>query len=115
MVKPGTFVAGVGADNPSKQELEPALLAHAKLVVDDAAQCATMGDFHHAIEAGLLSSQQCTELGEIVAGVKPSRGSDDEVTVFDSTGIALEDVAAATIVYQRALAEGAGVRIDFSA
>ncbi len=115
MVRPGTFIAGVGADNPAKQELDPALLANARLFVDDAAQCAAMGDLHHAIDAGLLSKDQCTELGAVVAGCKPGRESEDEITVFDSTGVAFEDLTAAKIVYLRANAEGMGSRIDFPA
>jgi alanine dehydrogenase len=115
MVKAGTFVAGVGADNPAKQELDPTLLANARLATDDAMQCAMMGDFHHAIVAGLLTGEQCSELGEVVAGMKSGRESDNEITIFDSTGVAFEDLAAATIVYQRAMAEGVGIKIDFSA
>jgi alanine dehydrogenase len=101
------FVAAVGADNEHKQELQPELLAQSKLVTDLTDQCAVMGDLHHALEAGVLRRAQVhAELGEIVAGKKPGRTSKDEITIFDSTGMALQDVAAAIGVYEAAVAAG---------
>ena len=115
MVRPGTFVAGVGADNENKQELDPLLLAHGKLVTDVTEQCAAIGDLHHAIAAGAMSRVDVhAELGEIVAGLKPARASEEEIIVFDSSGTALQDVAAAAAVYQRALASGEGSRFSFN-
>lgn len=112
-VSPGTFIAAVGADNEEKQELDPALMVSNKVVVDLLEQCATIGDFHHALEKGLVrKSDVYGELGEVIAGKKAGRTSDDEIIIFDSTGIALQDVAAATIVYERAIGNGAGVVID---
>ena len=114
-VRPGTFVAGVGADNEDKQELDPALLARATVVVDSLEQCATIGDLHHALKAGVVArSSVHAELGQIIAGLRPGRTSLDEITVFDSTGTALQDVAAAAMVYERALAAGAGTRVDLA-
>ncbi len=114
-VRPGTFVAGVGADNEDKQELDPRLLAGNKVVVDVLDQCATIGDLHHALAAGVLTRDAVhAELGEVVAGAKPGRTSPEEITVFDSTGMALQDVAAAAVVYQRALAARAGTTIAFA-
>ena len=108
-VAPGAFVAGVGADNEEKQELAPALLARSTVVVDVLAQCERMGDLHHALAAGALRREDVhAELGEIVAGKKPGRRSPDEVIVFDSTGMALQDVAAAVVVHERATAAGRG-------
>lgn len=102
-LRPGTFVAAVGADAEDKQEIDPALLASAKVVTDVTAQCAAFGDLHHAIRAGLMSAGDVhAELGEIVAGRKPGRTGPDEVIVFDSTGMALQDVAAAAAVYEAA-------------
>jgi alanine dehydrogenase len=116
MVRPGTFVAGVGADNENKQEIDPALLAQSKVVTDITEQCRAIGDLHHAIEAGAMSSANVhAELGEIVAGLKPGRTSDDEIIVFDSTGTALQDVAAAAAVYRRALEHGESTRFSFNA
>jgi alanine dehydrogenase len=104
-VPAGMFVAAVGADNEHKQELQPELLAKAKLVTDLTDQCAVMGDLHHALEAGVVRRDQVhAELGEIVAGKKPGRTSSEEITIFDSTGMALQDVAAAIAVYEAAVA-----------
>ena len=95
-VAPGTFIAAVGADNPEKQELEPALLASATLVVDVLHQCAEIGELHHALAANLLRREQVhAELAEVVAGRRPGRTREDEITIFDSSGTALQDVAAA--------------------
>jgi ornithine cyclodeaminase/alanine dehydrogenase-like protein (mu-crystallin family) len=115
-VRAGTFVAAVGADSPDKQELEPALLAAAVVVADVLEQCAAMGELHHALEAGVLTRARVhAELAELVSGRKPGRRSADEITVFDSTGTALEDVAAAAVVYERAVAAGLGRSVDFGA
>ena len=114
-VSPGSFVAAVGADNPQKQEIDPALLASATLVVDILEQCATIGDLHHALEAGVMTrSDVHAELGEIAAGLRPGRTRMDEVIVFDSTGTALQDVAAAALVYRKAVASGRGQVVDFA-
>jgi alanine dehydrogenase len=112
-VRPGTFVAAVGADSHEKQEIAPELMAASKVVTDVTEQCASIGDLHHAIAAGAMTREQVhAELGEIVAGRKAGRERDDETIVFDSTGMALQDVAAAAIVYDRALAAGVGVDFE---
>jgi len=108
-VRPGTFIAAVGADNPEKHEIAPALLAASRVVADVVDQAATMGDLHHAIAAGVLARSDATSLGEVVAGRVPARGSPRETIVFDSTGMALQDVAAAAVVYERAVAAGHGL------
>lgn len=108
----GTFVAAVGADSEEKQELDPELLANATLVVDHLEQCATIGELHHALEAGVLTKRDVhAELHEVVAGSRPGRTSPEEVTVFDSTGVALQDVAAAALAYERACERGVGTRM----
>ena len=113
MVSPGTFVAGIGADNPEKQELDPALMASSTVVVDVLEQCATIGDLHHALAAGAMTRADVhAELGEVVAGKKPGRTRADEITIFDSTGMALQDVAAAAAVYEKAVTHGAGLRVS---
>jgi len=112
-VAPGTFVAAVGADSHEKSEIAPALLASSKVITDVTEQCASIGDLHHAIAAGAMTREQVhAELGEVVAGLRPGRERDDETIVFDSTGMALQDVAAASIVYDRAMAAGAGVDFE---
>lgn len=111
-ISPGTFVAAVGADNEHKQELEVSLLRTAAVVVDDLEQCATIGDLHHAIEAGALTRADIrATLAEVVAGTKSGRRHDDEIIVFDSTGVAIEDVAAASIVFERAVRADVGLAV----
>ncbi len=108
-LKPGSFVAAVGADSPEKQELDPRILASSTVVVDVLEQCATIGELHHALEdARMTRADVHAGLGEIVAGRKPGRRSDGEIIVFDSTGTALEDAAAAALVYENALRSRAG-------
>ena len=112
-VRPGAFVAAVGADNEDKQEIEPALLASSVVIADVLDQCVSIGDLHHAIDAGIMRRDDVrAELADIVGGRKTGRLADDEIIIFDSTGTALEDVAAATVVYERALATGAGIPVD---
>jgi alanine dehydrogenase len=111
-LKPGTFVAAVGADNSDKHEIDAALLASSKVVVDVLEQAATIGDLHHALAAGSLAREAVhAELGEIVSGRKPPRQSRDETFVFDSTGMALQDAAVAALVYERARARRIGRRV----
>ncbi len=115
-VPAGTFVAAVGSDSPEKQELEPALLASSKVVVDILEQCATMGELHHALERGLLTRADVhAELAEVIAGTKPGRTSSRDTIIFDSTGTALQDVAAAAAVYERAVEAGRGLMLNFAA
>lgn len=114
-VRPGTFIAAVGADNPLKSEIEPALMAASTVVTDILEQCAGSGDLHHALEAGAMTRADVhAELADVVLGRKPGRRSTDEITLFDSTGTALQDVAAATLAYQRARAAGRGISVTFS-
>jgi ornithine cyclodeaminase/alanine dehydrogenase-like protein (mu-crystallin family) len=111
-VAPGTFVAAVGADSHGKQELDPSLVASSTLVVDVLDQCAEIGELQHALAAGLMTRAQVhAELADVVAGRRPGRTRDDEITVFDSTGTALQDVAAAIVVYEKANAMGRGTEV----
>jgi alanine dehydrogenase len=106
-IAPGTFVAGVGADNPVKHELAVDLLQASRVLVDSAAQAATMGDLHHAVEVGAMKAADVQgELAELVAGRVAGRRSADERWVFDSTGLSIQDLAAAEMIYQRARAAG---------
>jgi ornithine cyclodeaminase/alanine dehydrogenase-like protein (mu-crystallin family) len=106
-VRRGTFIAAVGADNPQKCEIAPALMARARVVVDCLSQCTMMGDLHHAIAAGaMIETDIHAEIADIITGAKPGRARDDDVFIFDSTGMALQDVAAACVVYERAIVSG---------
>jgi alanine dehydrogenase len=111
-VPPGMFIAAVGADTQGKQELEPALVASATLVVDVLDQCAEIGELQHVLAAGLMTRAQVhAQLADVVVGRRPGRTRDDEITVFDSSGTALEDVAAAIAVYETARDTGRGTEV----
>jgi ornithine cyclodeaminase/alanine dehydrogenase len=114
-VAPGTFIAAVGADNDDKQELEPDLLAYSKVVVDLIHQCAGIGELHHALEAGVMTrADVVAELGAIVAGTECPSFSSDDVIIFDSTGSAIQDVAAAGMIYERAKSGDIGLSMEFA-
>ena len=111
-VPPGMFIAAVGADSQGKQELDPALVANATLVVDVLEQCAEIGELQHALASGLMTRADVhAELADVVVGFRPGRTRSDEITIFDSSGTALQDVAAALAVYDRARAAGRGVEV----
>jgi ornithine cyclodeaminase/alanine dehydrogenase-like protein (mu-crystallin family) len=100
----GMFIAAVGADSPDKSELHPDVMRGAGVVADVLAQCAAFGDLRHAIAAGAIRPDQVyAELAELVTRARPGRTSDDQVWIFDSTGTALQDVAAAAVIYERAM------------
>ena len=103
-ILPGTFIAAVGADNESKQELDPRLLSNNIVVTDVTKQCSKIGELHHAIDEGLMTVENVyAELGEIIAGIKKPPSLEKQMVIFDSTGMALQDVAAAAVVYERAI------------
>ncbi|HKP94031.1 MAG TPA: ornithine cyclodeaminase family protein [Chthoniobacterales bacterium] len=115
-IRPGTFIAAVGADDAHKQEIDPALMAFAKVVADNRDQICTIGDTHHAIVAGLMRKEDVyADLAEIVSGQKRGRTAPDEITIFDSTGIALEDAVAAIAVYEKACTARLGTPFEFAA
>jgi alanine dehydrogenase len=106
-IRAGTFVAGVGADSPDKNELHPELMRSATVVADIAGQCSAMGDLNHAIAAGLMAQGDVhAEMADLVSGRKRGRGSAEEIIVFDSTGTAVQDCAAAATIFRRATKAG---------
>lgn len=109
----GALVIAVGSDGPDKQELAVEVLARAdRIVADSLPQCLRLGEIHHAVEKGAISKDKVTaELGQITAGLKPGRTSDDEIIVCDLTGVGVQDIAAASLVLERALQDGKGVRL----
>jgi alanine dehydrogenase len=108
-----THINAIGADAPGKHELADDLLGAAKLVVDDHAQCTHSGEINVPYENGRLTDADIhATLGEVVTGATSGRAAADDVSVFDSTGLAIQDVAAARVVYERATATGAGTRFD---
>jgi ornithine cyclodeaminase/alanine dehydrogenase-like protein (mu-crystallin family) len=114
-VAPGAFVAAVGADAPHKNEIEPALMNRAKIVVDSLAQCRDMGDLRH-LHAARLSPRAAVHasLADIVSGARPGREGDEEITLFDSTGTAIQDVASAVRAWEEAVAAGRGRRVELN-
>ncbi len=112
-IKKGTHINAIGADAAGKQELDPKILRDAKVVVDDWAQAAHSGEINVPVSLGLLSRADIyAQLGEIVAGKKSGRISQEEVTVFDSTGLAIQDVAVADLIYKTACRRKVGKVVD---
>jgi ornithine cyclodeaminase/alanine dehydrogenase len=112
-VSPGAHVNAIGADAAGKQELDPRLLSRCRIVVDDLEQARHSGEINVAMARGDLAPEEIhATLGEVIAGRKPGREA-DETTLFDSTGLALQDLAVARLAYERARARGVGTEVDF--
>jgi alanine dehydrogenase len=112
-VSEGTHFNCIGADAPLKEELDPAILKRAKIVVDDWEQAAHSGEINVPLSKGVLSEKDVwAELGDVVAGTKPARTSEEEITVFDSTGLAIQDAATVELVYKKAMSRNAGCFIN---
>ncbi len=111
---PGLHITCMGSDTEHKQELYADVLGRAdRIVCDRIAQCAQLGELHHAIEAGVISvGDQISELGDLTSGRRPGRQSEDEITVCDLTGVGVQDTAIALLAYQRALQKGLGTSIE---
>jgi len=114
-IKPGTHIGAIGADAPGKEELDPAILQKAKIVVDDLEQARHSGEINVPLAKGIISLKQIYgELGEIIAGKKVGRASDEEITIFDSTGLAIQDAVTAKLAYEKALKAGLGIRLNLA-
>ncbi|MEO9875637.1 MAG: iminosuccinate reductase BhcD [Anderseniella sp.] len=105
-VKPGTHLACMGTDTRGKQEVDPELVAAATVFTDEIAQSTTIGEAQHAISKGLISETDITSIGDVINGTHPGRTSDTEITVFDGTGVGLQDLAVASVAAK--LAEEGG-------
>lgn len=112
-VSPGTHIACMGTDTKGKQEVEAALLARATVFTDEIAQSVSIGEAQHAIADGLISETDLHQLGSVINGTHPGRTSDDEITVFDGTGVGLQDLAVAASVVDLAVAKGIAIEVDF--
>lgn len=111
----GCFVAAIGADNPDKQEIAPALMRRARILVDDIEACASGGDLNHALRAGAMAKDRVhADLAELAAGRKQGRMTEDELVIFDSSGSGVQDVAAAWVAYREGRRTGIGGRFDLS-
>ncbi|AWM29435.1 iminosuccinate reductase BhcD [Sinorhizobium fredii] len=112
-VRPGTHLACMGTDTKGKQEMEAELVAAATVFTDEVAQAVTIGECQHAIEKKLLSRDDITELGAVITGRHPGRSSPDEITLFDGTGVALQDLAVASAAVAHAVSRGTAIEVDF--
>ena len=100
-LRPGVHITAVGSDTPDKQELDPAILAKADVIVADSlSQCRLRGEIHKALEAGRIREDRCVELGAIISGRAKGRTSENQITVADLTGVAVQDIKIATAVYR---------------
>jgi ornithine cyclodeaminase len=100
-LQPGTHITAVGSDTPEKQELDPAILSRADVIVADSlAQCRLRGEIHKALEAGWIREDRCVELGAVISGRAEGRTSESQITVVDLTGVAVQDIKIATAVYR---------------
>ena len=113
-IRPGTHINALGADAEGKQEIESTVLGRARVFVDDREQAAHSGEINVPLHTHAWSmSQLAGTLGEVVVGRVKARESDDTITLFDSTGLAVQDVALARAVYEAAKKEGGGTSFDF--
>lgn len=112
-IAPGTHIACMGTDTKGKQEVESALLARATVFTDEVAQSISIGEAQHAIAEGLISEADVAQLGAVINGTNPGRTSDDEITLFDGTGVGLQDLAVAAAVVDLAVAKGIAIEVDF--
>ncbi len=111
-IKEGTHINAIGADAVGKEELDPELLIRSKIVVDDIVQALHSGEVNVPLSKHYISENDIhAQLGEVITGLKPGRTSEEEITIFDSTGLAIQDVASAHLVYERAVDKGLGRQV----
>ena len=112
-VSPGTHIACMGTDTRGKQEVEAALVARASVFTDEVAQSVSIGEAQHAIAEGLITQADLIQLGAVINGTHPGRTSDDQITLFDGTGVGLQDLAVAAAVVNLAIDRGVAIQVDF--
>lgn len=112
-VKPGTHLACMGTDTKGKQEVEAELLSRATVFTDEVTQAVSIGECQHAIRAGLLQQEDVVEIGSVINGVHPGRKTTDEITLFDGTGVGLQDLAVASAAVKRAIEKGLAIEVEF--
>lgn len=111
-VKPGTHINAIGADMTLKQEIEPSLVASARLFVDSRSQTLHHGETHHAYDQGLIQEESVTEIGKVIAGGNTGRMTEEDITLFDATGMALQDIITADLALRRATERDLGTIIE---
>ena len=111
-IKPGTHIACMGTDTKGKQEVDAALIASATVFTDEVAQSITIGEAQHAIKSGAIKESDIMTLGDVINGEHPGRSSDDEITIFDGTGVGLQDLAIASVAAKLAVEKGEAQQIS---
>lgn len=112
-VSPGTHIACMGTDTIGKQEVDPVLLVKADVFTDEVAQSISIGEAQHAIAQGLIQEADVAQIGAVINGANPGRTSDDQITLFDGTGVGLQDLAVAAAVVDLAVEQGKAIEVDF--
>ncbi|GGH34112.1 ornithine cyclodeaminase [Cribrihabitans marinus] len=112
-VSPGTHVACMGTDTKGKKEVDPQLLVRADVFTDEVAQSVSIGEAQHAVGRGLISEADVAQLGAVINGSHAGRSSDDQITLFDGTGVGLQDLAVAAAVVDLAVERGIAIEVDF--
>ncbi len=110
-IRPGTHIACMGTDTKGKMEVDAALLAAATVFADEVAQSVSIGEAQHAVAAGLLAEGDITPIGAVINGAHPGRTSDTEITLFDGTGVGLQDLAVASVAARLAEEQGVAARV----
>ncbi|KIC14036.1 MULTISPECIES: iminosuccinate reductase BhcD [unclassified Leisingera] len=112
-VSPGTHIACMGTDTKGKQEVEAELLVKASVFTDEVAQSISIGEAQHAVAQGLIQESDVAQIGAVINGTNPGRTSDDQITLFDGTGVGLQDLAVAASVVEVAVEKGIAIEVDF--
>ncbi|NNE80149.1 MAG: ornithine cyclodeaminase family protein [Silicimonas sp.] len=112
-VSDGTHIACMGTDTKGKQEVESALLGRATVFTDEVAQSVSIGEAQHAVSEGLVKESDITQVGAVINGTHAGRGSGEDITLFDGTGVGLQDLAVAAAVVDLAVEKGVAIEVDF--
>ena len=112
-VSPGTHIACMGTDTKGKQEVDPQLLVRATVFTDEVAQSTSIGEAQHAVAQGLIAEADVAQLGAVINGAHPGRNSAEQITLFDGTGVGLQDLAVAASVVELAVKKGIAIEVDF--
>lgn len=111
-IKPGTHIACMGTDTKGKQEIDPALMSSARVFTDEVAQSISIGECQHAIQQNLIEETAITTIGEVINGQHVGRASEDDITLFDGTGVGLQDLAAASAVLRVAIEQNQAISVE---
>lgn len=112
-VRPGTHIACMGTDTRGKKEIDAAIIARAAVFTDEVAQAISIGECQHAVSEGRKSASDIVPLGSVISGSHPGRITEQEITLFDGTGVGLQDLAVASKVVDRAIEERLAIKVDF--